>query len=360
MKGPFFHNEISQEKSLHFLHFNTNKRSITLDLRHRDGQELFKKLAKKADAVIESMPVGYLASLGLDYKSLSVVNPALVMTSITPFGQTGPYKNYQATDLVNVAMGGFMQSCGEPDGAPLQGGCEQSYHIGGQNAAMLTAAALYHKSMTGKGQYVDVSIQECVLTVGNEQAVPQSWAVHQHNVVRAGARSRWAFPHGLFPCKDGAAAFMANQASEWDPLAQWIYEVTGNGAVLEDIFKGTLFERAPYVDVLTEYLLDFSMKLTKDELFLEGAKRGATIMPVHTIGEVMNCPQLNEWGFFQNVSHPVVGELKDIGNPDRHTEGGLDQWKAAPLLGEYNDEFYCSEIGLTKDDLVALRNNGVI
>lgn len=360
MKGPFLHGEIGLEKSLHFLHFNTNKRSITLDLEHRDGQEIFKNLVKDADAVVESMPVGYMASLGLDYKSLLAVNPTLVMTSISPFGQTGPHKDYIATDIVNMAMGGIMQSTGEPDGMPLRPGCEQSFEIAGQNAALDTMIALYNKSITGEGQYVDISIQECTITNGHEQAIPQDWAIHQHNVVRSGARTKWAFPYGLFQCKDGFALIATVQAPEWIPLSRWIYEVTGNEAVLDDMFKGTLFDRAPYVDILTPYLLEFSMKLTKDELFIEGQKRKIPIMAVHSIEDVMNCPQLNEWGFFEKVTHPVAGELTDIGSPDRFTEGGLDKWKAAPLLGESNEEIYCSEIGLAKDDLAVLRGNGVI
>ncbi|MGV8057992.1 MAG: CaiB/BaiF CoA transferase family protein [Smithellaceae bacterium] len=360
LRGPFFHDEIGLEKSLNFLHFNTNKRSITLNLEHRDGQELFKKLVKEADGVLESMPVGYLSSLGLDYKSLLALNPALVMTSITPFGQTGPHKDYKGTDIVNMAMGGVMQSTGDPAGMPLRPGCEASYEIAGQNAAVDMMAALYHKSMTGKGQFVDVSMQECVLTNGHEQAILQDWNFHKHNVVRAGSRTRWAFPYGMFPCKDGFAIIAAVQAGEWKPLAKWIHEVTGCSEVMDDMFNGTLFDRAPYVDILTEYLLDFSMRLTKNELFVEGQKRRIPVMPVQSIEDIMKCPQLKEWGYFKSVNHPVVGELKDIGSPDRHAEGGLEGWKAAPLLGEHNEEIYCSELGLTKGDLAVLRTNGVI
>lgn len=359
-KGPFYHEEAGAEKSLNFLHYNTNKRSITLNLESKEGQELFKKLVKDADAVIESMPVGYMASLGLDYKSLSAINPALVMTSISPFGQTGPHSKYKATDIVNMAMGGFMQSCGEPDGMPLRAGCEQSLQVGGQTAALGTAAALFHKGMTGKGQYVDISIQESVLTYGHEQAIPQAWAFHKNNVVRAGSRTKWAFPYGLFPCKDGYAIIATVQASEWDQLSKWINEVTGNKEVLEDMFKGTLFDRAPFVDILTVYLLEFSEKLTKDELFIEGQKRRIPIMPVHSIEEVMKCPQLNEWGFFQQFDHPQVGKLKDTGNPDKFGEGSLAKWKAAPLLGEHNEEIYCSELGVATSDLAKLKSEGII
>lgn len=359
-KGPFFHDQTGLETSLNFLHYNTNKRSITLDLEHRDGQELFKNLVKTADAIVESMPVGYLASLGLDYKSLLEFNPALIMTSISPFGQTGPHKDYRSSDIVNMAMGSFMQGCGEPDGMPLRPGGEQSYQIGAQCAALGTIAALHHKSITGKGQYVDVSIQESVLINSFEQAAPQIWAVHKNNVTRAGARAKWGFPYGLFPCRDGWTIIATVQASEWDRLAQWISEVTGDSEVLQEKYKGNLFDRAPHVEALTGYMLDFTQKLSKDELFLEGQKRKIPIMPVQSIEEVMNCPQLNGWGFFEQVKHPVAGALVDIGNPYHLGEGSLASWKAAPLLGEQNEQIYCSELGLDKDDLAILRSNGII
>ena len=360
LKGPFFHDQISLEKSLNFLHFNTNKRSITLNLENRDGQMFFKELVKQADAVVESMPVGYLGSLGLDYKSLATVNPGLVMTSITPFGQTGPHKDYNTTDIVNMAMGGFIQVCGEPDGPPLRPGGEQSYHIGSQFAALATVAALYHRAQTGEGQYIDISLQECIYTYQTELAGPQSWAVHKIDVARSGSRPRHAFPYGLFECKDGWAVVACIAGTEWDRLAEWIHEITGDSEVLDEMYKGTLFDRAPYVDILTHILLDFTKRFDKDELFLEGQKRRIPIMPVHSVQEVMNCPHLNEWRFFRQVKHPVVGELKHIGSPYQFSEENLSVWQPAPLLGEHNEEIYCSEIGLSKEDLTILRSNGVI
>jgi crotonobetainyl-CoA:carnitine CoA-transferase CaiB-like acyl-CoA transferase len=340
--------------------FNTNKGTITLDRDHKDGQELFRRLVKKADAVVESMPVGYLASLGLDFQSLSQVNPSLVMTSITPFGQTGSFKDYKATDIVNMAMGGSMQVCGEPDSTPLRCGGDQSCNIGGQVAALGTITALYSRSIIGKGQHVDVSIQESVLTYTHELLLPQSWVIRKTNAVRAGARLKNTFPYGIFPCKDGHVVVCTVQPPEWDRLTAWIHEVTGCTEILNDMFKGTVFDRGPYTDVLTVYLLDFTQRLTKEELFLQGQKRRIAIMPVQTIEDVMTCPQLNGWGFFKDVDHPVTGELKYMGNPGRFGEGGLEAWKAAPLVGEDNETIYCSELGLTKDDLAVLRSNGVI
>lgn len=359
-KYPFLHDEIGLERSLNFLHFNTNKRSITLDLEHKDGQELFKKLVNKADAVVESMPVGYLASLGLDYKSLSAINPSLVMTSISPFGQTGPRKDTKATDIVNMAMGGSMQACGEPDGPPIRGGCEQSFNMASQFAAMATIAALYHRTMTSQSQYIDVSIQECILTFAHELSMAQNWSFHKHNVVRAGARLKNTFPYGQFPCKDGIVVICTVQAPEWDRLAEWVHEVTGCSEIQDPIFKGTVFDRTPYVDILTPYLLDFTQRLTKQDLFLGGQKRRIPITAVYTVEEVMTCPHLNEWGFFKNIDHPVAGELKDIGDANHFSDGALETWKAAPLLGESNEDIYCSELGLSKDDMVLLRSNGVI
>ncbi|MGV8059654.1 MAG: CaiB/BaiF CoA transferase family protein [Smithellaceae bacterium] len=359
-KGPFFHEQTGLETSLNFMYFNTNKHSITLDLEHRDGQEIFKKLVKTADAVVESMPVGYLASLGLDYESLSLVNPSLVMTSISPFGQTGSYKNLKSTDIVNMAMGGSMQVCGDPGVMPLRCGGEQSFNMGAQCAALGTITALYSRYIIGKGQHVDISLQECVLTYGHELAIPQNWEFHKKNVVRSGAILKNTFPYGIFPCKDGYAVVCTVQAPEWDRLAEWIHEVTGCTEILDNMFKGTVFDRGPYVDILMVYLLDFTKRLTKNELVIEGQRRRIPIMPVQTIEDIMNCPQLNGWGFFEQVNHSVTGELKYPGNPGHFSEGNLEKWQAAPLLGEHNEQIYSSELGLTMNDLAVLRSNGVI
>ena len=158
--GPFYHDIPDKNKSLYFFAFNTNKRSITLNILTPDGQEIFKKLVKTADFVIESFTAGYLDKLGLGYKDLKEINPRIIPVSITPFGQTGPRKKWKGTDIINIAMGGLSHIMGSPDRPPVRVGIDQSYMIAGSQAAMGAMIAHYHRQATGKGQHVDTSIQD--------------------------------------------------------------------------------------------------------------------------------------------------------------------------------------------------------
>ncbi|GAJ12047.1 unnamed protein product, partial [marine sediment metagenome] len=159
--GPFYHDEPDPERSLFWFALNTSKRGITLDIESADGQEILKKLVKSADFVIESFPPGYLDKLGLSYSALEKLNPGIIMVSITPFGQTGPYKDYKAPDIVAWAMGGQTYLYGDPDRPPVRiSHHSHAYLHAAAEAAVGAMMALYHREMTGEGQQVDISIQE--------------------------------------------------------------------------------------------------------------------------------------------------------------------------------------------------------
>ena len=160
--GPFYHDEPDPEKSLFWFTFNTSKRSITLDITRREGQEILRQLATTADFVVECFAPGYLDSLGLGYSALSEVNPRLIMTSITPFGQTGPYRDYKASDIVGLAMGGLLYLNGEPGRPPVRVRASQAYAQASVQAAGGTMVAHYYREISGEGQHVDVSMQEAV------------------------------------------------------------------------------------------------------------------------------------------------------------------------------------------------------
>jgi crotonobetainyl-CoA:carnitine CoA-transferase CaiB-like acyl-CoA transferase len=360
LRGPFFKNEVHPEKSLFFLYFNTSKGSITLDIEGPAGQEIFKRLVKKADVVVESFPVGYLAKLGLDYPKLKKVNPKLVMTSITPYGQKGPLSGYKAQDINIMAMSGYMQLVGEPDQAPLVLGGEQSFYPGSQYAAVGTMAALYYRdAVSKKGQYVDVSMQEAMISYWQEQTPVPMWQKTKENNTRVGAMDAMVTPCGLYPCKDGWISLCIVTPQEWATLSQWIHEVTGDDEVLKDEYKGGLLDRMPVRDMVNVLVINFTEKLTGREIFLEGQKRKLVVMPVNDVPALVNDSQLNSRGFWVELNHPVVGKLKypkgmlysdAIGSPT----------KAAPLLGEDNERIYCKELGYSKEDLAVLRAAGVI
>ncbi|HEX7475461.1 MAG TPA: CoA transferase, partial [Dehalococcoidales bacterium] len=157
--GPFYHHCLDPEKSLHWFAYNANKRGITLKIDSKDGQQILKRLASKADFIVESFAPGYLDELGLGYSDLCTINPRIVFTSITPFGQTGPYKDFKASDLEVMAMSGLMYITGRPDEAPLRISFPQSFLLAAAHAAAASMVAYFHRESTGCGQHVDVSAQ---------------------------------------------------------------------------------------------------------------------------------------------------------------------------------------------------------
>ncbi|MBI2318514.1 MAG: CoA transferase [Betaproteobacteria bacterium] len=169
-QGPFIDNVPSIERSLTFTYLHAGKRSVTLDLDTADGQALFRKLAATASVVVESEPVGVMRARGLDYASLKEINPALVYTSITPFGSDGPYKEYVANDLILLAMGGLLTLGGYAEAEPTRAPGDQALLAGGQFGAIGTMMAVLDAEESGAGQFVDVSVQECV-TTGAEAVV---------------------------------------------------------------------------------------------------------------------------------------------------------------------------------------------
>ena len=162
--GPFAGDDPHPDKGLPFLYLNTNKRSVTLDLKSTTGQRILRRLADTADLIVENFRPRTLTSIGLTYETFTVTNPSVVMVSISNFGQTGPYRDYEATDIVEYALSGIQYIFGDNDREPLKHGFNQAQFKAGTDAASAALIALYHRAMTGKGQWVDVSIQECIST----------------------------------------------------------------------------------------------------------------------------------------------------------------------------------------------------
>ncbi len=203
--GPFYHDIPDPEKSLYWFAFNTSKRGVTLNIETADGQGIFKRLVKNADFVIESFAPGYMDNLGLGYSALSEINPRIIMTSITPFGQTGgPYKDYKSSDFTLMALGGYMYITGDPDRAPVRISFPQSYIHAGAQAAGATMIAHYNRGVTGEGQYIDVSIFEVIADLST--GTPHAWWLDKRRVRRGGRfivrPDGFTYP-SVWPCRDG-------------------------------------------------------------------------------------------------------------------------------------------------------------
>ena len=359
-RAPFAGDQSGNERSLYFLFYNTNKRSITLDVESEKGRDLFRRLVAQSDVVLESFPVGHMDSIELGYETLKALNPGIVVASVTPFGQTGPWKDYKSSDLIALAASGFMQITGEPDGPPMRQGNEQSHYPGAQFAAASILAALYYRDFGGgEGQHIDVSLQEALITYYTDAHPALAWMQMGQNVTRVGATSTLVIPLGAYPSSDGWVSAGIITPREWDTLAEWIFEVTGNEEVLNESYRGGNQDRAPYNDIITALVIDFTTRYTSEYLFHEGQRRNLVFIPVNNVSDLLADPQLDASNFWFGLDHPETGILQyPLGVFD--SEEVSPAIKPAPLTGQDNDAIYRGELGLSAEDLTALESEGVI
>lgn len=353
--GPFLDGKPHPERSLLFWFYNTSKRGITLDLNQPAGQELLKQLAAKADVLVESAAPGTLARLGLGYDELKQINPNLVLTSITPFGQTGPYADYRSSDLVAEALGGMIWTNGFPDEPPLHAMGLQAYHSASFFAATGTLLALLTRDSLGEGQWVDVSIQEAV--AGAVEHIAPFY--HQGLGVETRRGSlHWSRYFRVAKCSDGYV--MHCSLGDWTSLVEWV-KGDGKAQDLEDARWEDLVYRREHAEHLFDILDDWAKDYSVAEL-MEGAQlRRIPYAMVRPPEALVDDPQLNDRGFFSAIEHPELGRTVQYpGGPIHFT---TTPWRIArrpPLLGEHNTEVYGNELGLGADRLSALKQAGVI
>jgi benzylsuccinate CoA-transferase BbsE subunit len=363
--GPFYHGQRDKEKSLLFFAYNTNKRSITLNIQTHEGQGIFKRLAKTADFVIESFDPGYMNSLGLGYSTLKDINPRVIMVSITPFGQGGPYKDWKASDIVAIAMGGLSHITGSPDRPPARVCVDQAYVVAGGQGAMGAMIAHYYREATGQGQYVDTSAQESVVL--SALTVPQAWDLQKFIWPREGAfmsRARKRVRH-LWPCQDGYIAwrlFTGGLGVKTRALVDWMKNQGKAGELAEINWQELDLLTVPeekfyhWQELFGEFFKDH----TKAELCREALTRGIVLIPASTPKDLLADPQLESRDYWEKIEHPELGTA--ITYPGALYKSSEIEWefRRAPLIGEHNREIYEEEFGFTKEKMAALRQNGII
>jgi crotonobetainyl-CoA:carnitine CoA-transferase CaiB-like acyl-CoA transferase len=365
---PFLHNTPDPEKSLYWYAFNTDKRSITLSLEVRQGQDVFRKLVEKADFVLESFVPGYMDSLGLGYEALRQVNPRIIMTSITPFGQKGPYAQYKGNELIASAMGGVLLTTGEPDRPPVREGPDSVYFRTGAAAALGTVIAHHHREITGEGQQIDVSLQGVVASRTFTNLV--MWEFTKHLIKRSGSvrkigprATRW-----IWQCKDGYVfwAFMPGRfgAPANRALSKWIDEDGLENPLNKipdwdelDISLISRGELATYEEAMAR----FFMNHTKKEIAEEGLKRGINAASVESPADVLENRQLKARGYWVDLENPESNST--LMYPRQfflcdHTQNFVKH--RAPLIGEHNEDIYAKELGLSSTEIATLKKTGVI
>ncbi|MFH1088161.1 MAG: CoA transferase [Chloroflexota bacterium] len=366
--GPFYHNIADPEKSLFWFFHNAGKRGITLNLESEEGRGLFRRLVAKADFVVESFPPGYLGSLDLGYEELQTINRGVIMASITPFGQTGPYRDYKADDLVAMAMGGYMYQIGDEDRPPLRIMVPQSYVHAGAHAANSALIALYSRHDSGRGQHIDVSLVEAVMREMLQEW--GYWEVGHHligrlgpDVARASIRTREAWP-----CKDGQVGYRIVLGA----FARSVREIAK--LMKEEGLPLGPFERIqnwdnldygkmdqPTMDEWMDAIGSYFQRYTKAELFQKAVDRAFYMAPSYNVKEIAEFEQLKARDFWAQIEHDELGDT--IAYPSRLIRSAEIPWqiaRRAPLIGEHNREVYVGELGLSEKDLGRLRQQGAI
>lgn len=343
-----------------FLYLNTGKKSITLNLEDPRGRELLIALVGKANCVTENLRHHEWAALGIEPARLRANLPALVVTSITPFGQTGPYRDFEVTNLIEFAMGGQMALTGEPSREPLVNGGSQAEYQGGLHALCGTLGALARANATGRGEHLDISIVECqasTLETANPATVSQStatsdqWNMRRGNIVSAS----W----GLYQVKDGYAGlyYLPRQYAKLPDLIEW------PEMLQDERFKDpqtALQVNDELIAIVSAYFLEHS----KFELFERAASMKGCVGFVATVPEVLNSPQEAARNFFARVEHPRAGTYTEPTAPWILTDNERDLpfriAGPAPLLGQHTAEVLSAELGLSEAKLAELSNAGVI
>jgi CoA:oxalate CoA-transferase len=331
--GPFVGARMDPECSAPFLYLNANKESITLDISTAAGQRACRVLAQRVDLVVENFAPGTLAPYGLAYKDLEVLNPALVYTSITPFGHSGPYAMWRGPDIVRQAVSGWMMQGGDPAREPLRSGGDLSLYITGVFAAAASLTGLHHARATGQGQHIDVSAMEAMITCTGQEVYRVGLDGDAAAFRRTGHRG---LPFAVVPCLDGWVGINLLFPPHLVALCEWV----GMTDILADDRYNTIgkLRANGRGGELNDRLSEWTMQHTMLGLVEAGQRRGLAVSPVPRMDQVMALPQHVARGYFQDMTHPIAGRYTQPGAPFRMSRTPWSARSPAPVLGEANED----------------------
>lgn len=347
--GPFCDHRESPEASIPFHWLNTGKKSVTLNLKCEAGTEILKQLVREAAVLVENFSPRVMPSLGLDYETLRQINPRLIMTSISNFGQAGPYRDYRAEEIEIEALSGMMHLTGRPERPPLGAGPAVCQYSGGLHAYTGTLIALFQGKRSRRGQHVDVSLMEC--GVENIEIVMANHLQHWREARRG---PNVMVPWDLYECQDGYAAIVAMPQRHWHRAR----DIFGDPRVFEEKYTH-LFGRMAHRQEYEELLQPCIKAMPKKALFDEGQSRSLAFGYLASLSEALESPQHEARGFFEEIDHPAVGRHRHCGAPFKMSR---TPWRTgrAPLLGEHNREVYGQLLGYSTQDIRDMTNRGTI
>jgi benzylsuccinate CoA-transferase BbsE subunit len=368
--GPFLDDIPHPERSLSFWYYNTSKRGITLDPATADGRMLFARLAAAADVVLETFRPGFLASLSLDDAALRDRNPRLILCSLTPFGQTGPWRDYLSSDLLHMAAGGEMASCGYdeadvPNAPPIAPGGGNAWHMGCHYACMAIMAALVHRTVSGLGQYIDVSIHDaCALTT---EAAVASYVYRGEVLRRQTGRHHAAgsTPRTQFRAKDGSYVCALVGGRLTPKFVRELAELLDSYGMAGDLKDARYRDPAVIAEntshIVEDLVANFIASVPAEEAYHAAQERGFTWGAVRAPEALLDDPHLQDRDFWKQVEHDELGRSYTYpGEAAIHNGSPWRIARRAPLIGEHNAEIFCDELGLSRGELAVLAENRVI
>jgi crotonobetainyl-CoA:carnitine CoA-transferase CaiB-like acyl-CoA transferase len=335
-----------------FLYLNTSKQSLTLDLKSAPGKEVLLKLVQSADILVENFAPGVMDRLGLDYHRLRQVNPALVMTSISNYGQTGPYQDWKAEEINLYAAGGLMNITGEPEQEPLKEGAPLAQLGAGQNAFVATMTALTFAEDTGVGQQIDLSIAEYATNVLENALMQYSYSGQEYSRVgnRGYGRAAW----GIYPCGDGYVGIIAGPDQNWPEVANIMEREE-----LADPRYASRQGRLLHADEVDALMLPWLLDHEKVGIFKAGQEHGLGFAFVSTMQDLLEMEQLEARDYYIELDHPIAGKLKYPG-PPVSPQTPIEPWvyRRAPLLGEHNRAIVVERLGYSPEEFEAMQSQG--
>jgi crotonobetainyl-CoA:carnitine CoA-transferase CaiB-like acyl-CoA transferase len=355
--APKIKNDQGEEQSGYFLRFNRNKRSLTLDLKHDTGRQIFRDLAQQADVLVENFRPGLLNDMGLGYDELSKLNPGLVYASITGFGSMagyqGPFSKRPAYDIVAQAMGGLMNTCGQAEGPPTWLGVALGDIVSGMNAAYAIMLALYERTRTGQGQYLDLSMYDTIIGLAERSVSAYSLTGH---VLERG-REPYMAPWGPFECQDGWVALIVATERDWARFCQAIerpdlvgYDGANSGPERANNMAGWL----------GDIIRDWFRGQTKAEATEKLLAANLPVGPVQNAQEIFDCPHVDARKLLIDVPDPVLGPVKLVGPAFKMSGSPEPVTNPAPRLGQHNAEILAELLGYSAEQVAGLQENAVI
>jgi benzylsuccinate CoA-transferase BbsE subunit len=371
---PFLDDIPGPDRSFYVIAYHAGKQSVTVNLDSIEGRELFRELAATADFIVESFPLGYMDQLGLGYANLLELNPRLIYTSITPFGDTGPGKNYKAADIITWAAGGMMYLMGEEGKPPLEMSMPQAGLHAGAEAAVASLIAHYPREIDGLGQHIVIDMQACVVsTLMNEQAMP---LLHGDYLRRSGifTGAIGGRRKTVFRCKDGyVSGLLAGGAylpstnaiigwmKEENAAPAWLTQQGGLKSLTPAGFMNATNADLDELEMAEEALERFLMTKTKKEIWQNILKRRILAAPVATVADIADDPQLGARHYFVEIAAPHLERKFTMPGPfAKLSETPVGPAEPPPQIGQHNREVYCGLLGLKSERLVRLRAIGAI